>query len=740
MNDLSACLVALGMALVQLPYAQSVSADRAVDSINRLIKKEKDPKRLAELMFERALQYPVEAYEQAIAETQNILFQHQKNDDAQTVVRAYVTLGNINHKNKKYQEALKYDSLAVKLAEEVKFEQGKALAHGNIGRELYAMGDIKGGQANYQQALELERSFPEPDVDRLKTYYNQLGVITRILGAFQSSVAYFDEGIALATQQNDQRLLAVLYMNKANTFTETARYDEAVALHIESIRIKEQLKDSASLMQSFNNIANVFKRANEMDKAIVYHRRGIEIATKIGDRKALGLGLVNIAVAYIAKGETDSVASYFNQGIECFAAINDIRGLGLAHHNYGNFLCDEQAYERAELQMIKALEYRTKVGSDLEIGSTLSNLGKLNVETGDLAEAERYLLAAEQRLGTQHNTTYLRDLYSHLVQLYQAKSVFSTASAYQSKLLDIERSMFTENERVNLLKAESKYELERRDLERTIEQEKQRDRLFNILLIAALVVLTLGTVTGILLLRRKQVRERHQAQLQRLAQQHRISTAQALRQVEEEERKKIAGKLHDEVGAMLSIAKLNIDQLVPDVFAADSDATIKLQTAQKLLGDVSETVRGISHTLMPIALEKYGLKPAILDMIRAVNASGKIRVEEVIEGLDDTGDWNNEFCLGLYRIVQEVLNNVIKHAQATHVLVQIVELDNSVTIYMEDNGKGIEKHVATEGVGLKLLKTNIEYLNGAIEISGHENQGTFVLIELPLAKADTSAM
>ena len=137
---------------------------------------------------------------------------------------------------------------------------------------------------------------------------------------------------------------------------------------------------------------------------------------------------------------------------------------------------------------------------------------------------------------------------------------------------------------------------------------------------------------------------------------------------------------------------------------------------------------------MPVALEKQGLKAAIQDLVKAVNTSQKIKIEEILEGMDDTANWSESFCLTVYRIVQEAINNIIKHAQATHVLLQIVELEASVTIYIEDNGKGMDEQLVAEGIGLKLLKSNVEYLNGTIEISGQKNKGTFILAELPIEK------
>ncbi|MCB0455477.1 MAG: hypothetical protein KDC62_08820, partial [Aequorivita sp.] len=194
-------------------------------------------------------------------------------------------------------------------------------------------------------------------------------------------------------------------------------------------------------------------------------------------------------------------------------------------------------------------------------------------------------------------------------------------------------------------------------------------------------------------------------------------------------------KLHDEAGSMLSIAILNLKQLQSDVFKTERNAKQKLETTQKLLLDISDSVRNISHTLMPVALDKYGLKSAIHDLVNAVNTSQRLKVEEVLEGLDDTSRWSEDFNLTIYRIVQEVMNNIIKHAQATNVLLQMVELDHSVTIYIEDNGKGMDETETKDGMGLKMLKSNIEYLNGTIEINGKANKGTLILAELPIEKA-----
>lgn len=721
------------LASVQVSAGQSQSpANKEIDSLTQLLSQEKEEPVRLKLLLERAKAYPVERFTESVAEIKEVLAVYEQKRNDKGLANGYLALGDVHHKNRKFREALSYDSVALLKAIEAGIVKERALAYGNIGRDFYAISDMKLAHENSRKALELELSLAEKEIKKINILYNQLGITGRILGEFNEALDYFDEGIALAELTKDSTLLVLLYMNKANTLVEIYRYDEAIGLHMNSINIREELKDSAGLAQSFNNLAVLFRRNQEFDKAIDYLRKAQEINLKFGNKRALGLIASNLATNYINKNELDSVAELLDESVAYFEAVSDIRGIGLAQHNYGQFLSDQGNHRDAEERMLKALDIRKRIGSNTEIGDTYANLGKLKIAQGDLGAAKTYLQAAESLLDTAQTTETHLNVYAYQRDLHERIGDFKLAFAYQKKELDVERARYTEDARINAIKADSRYELEKRDLQLALEREKVRENRLVSFFVLAVIVLAFVAVSFVLLLRWKQSKERHKAQLQFLAQQQRIETAKGLRRAEEEERKRIAGKLHDDVGALLSVAKLNIDQLEKDLFVADSGATTKLATAQKLLGDVSDTVRSISHTLMPIAMEKYGLKAALFDLINAVNSSGKLKIEDIIEGLDDTAYWSEDFQLGLYRIVQEILNNIIKHAQASHVLVQIVELEQTVSIYMEDNGNGFDTSTKETGLGIKLLKSNIEYLNGFIEINGHQNQGTFVVIELPI--------
>src|SRR5690606_21099741 len=111
------------------------------------------------------------------------------------------------------------------------------------------------------------------------------------------------------------------------------------------------------------------------------------------------------------------------------------------------------------------------IGSKTEISSTLANLGRLYLRTGKIPTAEQYLLDAKTLLDSTQKTNGLRDVYTYLSALYAKKADYQTALAYQTKVLDLEKSMFTDNEHIAILKAESKYELEKRDMQLAFEKE-----------------------------------------------------------------------------------------------------------------------------------------------------------------------------------------------------------------------------------------------------------------------------
>lgn len=263
------------------------------------------------------------------------------------------------------------------------------------------------------------------------------------------------------------------------------------------------------------------------------------------------------------------------------------------------------------------------------------------------------------------------------------------------------------------------------------ERQLQRERRFYGVIIA-LALLTIGLLA--LYVRNRQVRARQrealqQSQLEQLEKQRHIDLMQGIINAEENERRKIADQLHDEVNAMLALATLNVSSVL-EKGPEHVQSGPKLQKTQDVLTSVSSTVRGISHRLTPLLIERYGFRHAIEDLAESVNMAERLHLETIIVGFENPDAYPVSFLNELYRIIQELVHNILKHAHATQATVEVVDHQQQVTLMIDDNGVGIADNAGKDGMGLSAIRSKVAYLNGQMEIQRKAEGGTLVVIEI----------
>lgn len=226
--------------------------------------------------------------------------------------------------------------------------------------------------------------------------------------------------------------------------------------------------------------------------------------------------------------------------------------------------------------------------------------------------------------------------------------------------------------------------------------------------------------------------KREQEQLLRALHQQQKDLTHRIVVSQEEERQLVAEKLHDEVGSMLSVARLNLSSVIEKAPFIDEHNRQRLLKTGEVLDNTAALIRQMSHSLMPVAMEHYGMKKAIEDFIHGINIADKLYVELVIIGFEDTSKYTMAFQVNLYRIIQELLNNTIKHAAATNALLQLIEHPQVISLMIEDNGKGIHTTNIQQGKGIASLKSKIEYITGEIQIEQGTDNGTLIVISIPV--------
>jgi signal transduction histidine kinase len=200
--------------------------------------------------------------------------------------------------------------------------------------------------------------------------------------------------------------------------------------------------------------------------------------------------------------------------------------------------------------------------------------------------------------------------------------------------------------------------------------------------------------------------------------------------VQEEERKRIAQDLHDELGATLSIIRMHL-KVLEELPKADDKLPEHIRNVRQLTETALTSTRTISHQLMPPQLEKYGLVKTLETVINQINCTGNVLIHFNVSNTEKVINWN--INLGLYRILMELINNTIKHAQASDIFININYIVNTIECTYTDNGSGIVTELQNNGLGLKSIEGRITSLNGTIAWGNKkEEKGFFASMKIPL--------
>ena len=208
---------------------------------------------------------------------------------------------------------------------------------------------------------------------------------------------------------------------------------------------------------------------------------------------------------------------------------------------------------------------------------------------------------------------------------------------------------------------------------------------------------------------------------------------QSIIEGEDNERKRISKEIHDSLGQNLTAASLNFDAIRQSVARLGEKENIKFTTGLYFLNTAIEESRNIAHNVMPKAIDDFGLIPSLKSLFNIIMKSTGINVK-LYENLGDRR-LNKQTELNLYRITQEALNNVIKHARAKEIFIQLILHQNEIIYTFEDDGVGFDKSLienSNKGMGLKSIFNRVIALAGTFELDTAPGRGTSLTIELPI--------
>lgn len=396
-------------------------------------------------------------------------------------------------------------------------------------------------------------------------------------------------------------------------------------------------------------------------------------------------------------------------------------------------------YKLAESTYLMSIEHLRESRSDPEAHVTLLfNYAQMLSFLDRINEAFVLLEEAQHIAKKKGLQKLLFEVYKSKASLFIELNVVDSCELYFLKYdslksvvnaLDKTKSIAHIHEQYDTEKLETENALQKRDLE-----TEKRKRMTAVISLVALSIITtlLVTIYQQRLKTKTQLslknEELHLQKLDELAKQKELEKITTLMEGQEQERKRIAGELHDGLGSLLATIKHHFE-VVEDKMDTNKEEYTK---AYSLLDKASEEVRRISHNMASNVLSKFGLVAALQDLCEVVNSSKRLKIILKVTGLEDRLESSAE--IHLFRICQELVSNALKHAHASTITLQLTMHKDALNLIVEDNGIGFDTEAIEkkEGMGLENLKARVAHLNGTIEIDSVIDRGTTVVIDVPV--------
>lgn len=512
----------------------------------------------------------------------------------------------------------------------------------------------------------------------------------------------------LRAKQYYQRVADTIKINEIDLLI-GQRYAKA-GLYLEAINIYQRLLDYYSIRKDSFYMAHTNYLLSKVSLLRADNEKALEYINRA------------ILISNLAKDST-SLINYSIEKITCYQKLNELDSALII------------AFDAFNLSsQIDNTEFKSK---------SLYHIGNINNKKYDHERAIKYALISESLADNTAYNENRKNIYYTLSESYKAIDNYSKAYEYLQKYTSLNDSILDreiveslnnlavkhhseENKKKNqLLEIEKKY----------AEQKNKQQRTALYILMAGVALLSLLLYYFIRFYTQKIRNEKiitdqnekiSDQKIKELEDDIKISSMQSMIEGQEKERERIAKDLHDSLGGMISSIKLQFENAKAKFGLKNKE----LETTSDLLDTAVEEVRNISRNLQPSALARLGLIAAIKDLINRFKGEAYPDIYFQYYNMPDKID--NLISLSIYRIIQELLNNTLKHAQASEILIQLTKEEDELIIHYEDDGKGFDLEKQNRGLGLENIKSRINYLKASVSFDAKEGEGTSVLIHVPL--------
>ncbi len=629
--------------------------------------------------------------ERLIDSLKNELVLAERNSKVEEIIVTSIKLGNCFRNNYDYKVSLEYFLKAYEHRNKIDKSQLVADIAYKIALNYLELGDLVEAHAFALRTDSIERSNKKISAETL----NLLGSIYEKSGLYVQSLNTLYQSLEL--QKKDENLVGVAnsYHNIAHIYMQAEKYDQAYEYYTNALEIYEMLKPNSSdsvdnqigKAKIYLSLGNYYNAISDSSNAFNFLKKALEIFVKEQNRFYESQTVLAIGNVYFKLKDFEKAEEYYLKAQKLDNYESNKMGLVVINLNFARLYHYQNKKKKKVLALKTALDLANKMGAKSK-----------------MAEAAELLYL--EYSGFQDSIEHAKD--------------------YATLFLKTRKYLPGDEMQDSIIRMSARHEVTLQKNEELSEERYKK----NSRTVLFILILALSLSIFLFVYYRNKVKQR-QLYERKLNEEQKSRFREVIEAIESE-RKRIAVDLHDSLGQMLSITKLYLSSLEEVKELQEENNKLMYDSVVKMIDDSRGELRNISFNIMPGSFIKYGLIVAIDELGNKINQSNQIKFQFTNLGFDKRLDENLE--ISIYRIIQEAVNNIVKHANATEIQLNMILNGNNCNLKIADNGKGMEQFEKNNsaGLGWKSIYSRVEMLEGTIEVNSAPGEGTEIRIVLPV--------
>lgn len=721
----------------------------------------------------------------------------EQRPDSVPLMTALLVIGQLSFQTAETDRAIRSFQRALPIAMALKDSSSAGLMQQWLGHMWQWKGDVTKSMECYEQALRLYEAV-ENRAGQAWTLLNVGGMHERKRDQ-ETALRYYRQGLAIAEEIRDTVRIALALGTIGICYDGLERYDEAVDYLERALELQERMPNRGTVAHTLGMLGAICNKKKDHERGERYLRRSVAIAQETGDLFREGRAWHGLAWAFQTRGELDSALYYEHIALDRYRTGGRAREVEYTWRTLSTMHQLAGRYDEAGVCLDSALQLATQLNERGRIGAVHYDIAELAEKQGDFKRAYeqfrkyavqqdsvmsqrsveqineltvRYetdkkdqqisLLEKDKRIAELELLRRAEELEHHrllgmqheqeLEMLAQQREIQDLTLARQAGELSLSQSQLALNRAENIRKQQELDLQASRLSSETLLRNAAVTGLILAVLLAVFVVRSLRDKRRAEALRASTAEYQAQAaaaqaeaaearalaakaEAERRAKEIQEAFARELIDSQEKERKRIAGSLHDGIGQDLLIIKHRAMMALEE----DNGNASHLEDILEVSAEAIDDVRRISRDLRPYQLERVGLTATLRSMIRAVDESTDLEITDDVADID--GLIAPEREIDLYRIVQEALNNILKHADARRVQVRIGRMNGSIHLSVRDDGRGFDADAARDaagsGLGLQGMAERVRMLGGNLAIESEAGKGTLLRASFPVKEPES---